>query len=140
VVRESSTGDARCAVRWHLGEKGEIGADADGLAGAGGRFGDTTIAIASASATPRRLASSIKDQASIPQRTQRRLQDGQQHVNPLMGQSKAHPEQPPCTANAPLEGRGFQEDQDKQWPILRHRQWTVLVGCVPLGDAMLSCW
>ena len=52
----------------------------------------------------------------IPQRAQRRLQNPQQDVNPLMGLALAHPEQPPLHD---LEGVRLQVDEDKEQPILR---------------------
>jgi hypothetical protein len=55
-------------------------------------------------------------------------------MNPLMGFALAHPEQPPLYY---LEGVGLQVDQDKQQPLLRGRQRTVLVGRVPPGGARL---
>jgi hypothetical protein len=55
-------------------------------------------------------------------------------MKPLMGFALAHPEQPPLHH---LEGIGLQVDQDKEQPILRRRQGTVLVGRVPTGGARL---
>jgi hypothetical protein len=55
-------------------------------------------------------------------------------MNPLMGFTLAHPEQPPLHY---LEGIGLQVDQEKQQPILRGRQRTVLVGRVVPGGTRL---
>jgi hypothetical protein len=44
-------------------KRGEVGAGAGRAAGAGGCSRGTTIAVASASATPRRFAGSLKDRA-----------------------------------------------------------------------------
>jgi hypothetical protein len=51
-----------------------------------------------------------------------------------MGCAPAHPEQPPLHH---LEGIGLQVDQEKQQPILRGRQRTVLVGRVAPGGTRL---
>ena len=56
-------------------------------------------------------------------------------MNPLMRLALAHTEQPPLHD---LERIGLQVDQDKQQPILRRGQGTVLVGRVPPGGARLS--
>jgi hypothetical protein len=55
-------------------------------------------------------------------------------MNPLMGFALAHPEQPPLHH---LERVGLQVDQEKQQPILRGRQRTVLVGRVAAGGTRL---
>ncbi len=55
-------------------------------------------------------------------------------MNPLMGFALAHPEQPPLYH---LEGVRLQVDQDKQQPIRRGWQRTVLVGRIPPGGACL---
>jgi hypothetical protein len=51
-----------------------------------------------------------------------------------MGLALAHPEQPPLHH---LERRGLQVDQEKQPPILRGRQRTVLIGGVAAGGTRL---
>jgi hypothetical protein len=55
-------------------------------------------------------------------------------MNPLVSLALAHPKQPPLHH---LEGVGLQVDQDKQQPILRGTQWTVLVGRVSASGARL---
>jgi len=52
-----------------------------------------------------------------------------------MSRALAHAEQPPLHD---LESIGLQVDQATQQPILRRRQWTVLVGGVPPSGARLS--
>jgi hypothetical protein len=51
-----------------------------------------------------------------------------------MGLALAHAEQPPLDD---LERIGLHIDQEKQQPILRRRQRTVLVGRIPPGGAQL---
>jgi len=70
----------------------------------------------------------------IPQRPQRRPQDDQEDVDPLMGLALAHPKEPPLHH---LQRIGLHIDQEKQQPILRCGQGTVLVGRVPSGGARL---
>jgi hypothetical protein len=67
-----------------VANRGEAGADAGGSTGGGGSLVDTTGAVASASATPRRFVSSVKDRVGIPQRAQRRLQHYHEDMNPLL--------------------------------------------------------
>ena len=55
-------------------------------------------------------------------------------MNPLMSLALAHAEQPSLDD---LERIGLQIDQEKQQPILRRRQRTVLIGRVPPGSARL---
>jgi hypothetical protein len=55
-------------------------------------------------------------------------------MNPLMSLALAHPEQ---STVHDLEGIGLQVDQDKEQPVLRHRQWTVLVRRVAPGHTRL---
>jgi hypothetical protein len=55
-------------------------------------------------------------------------------MNPLMSLTLAHAEQPPLHD---LKRIGLQVDQEKQQPILRCRQRTVLVGRIPAGGARL---
>jgi hypothetical protein len=56
-------------------------------------------------------------------------------MNPLMSLALAHPESPPLHD---LERIGLQVDQDKEQPILRCGQGTVLISGVPPGGARLS--
>ena len=121
-------------------KRGEAGACAGAAAGKsdtlGGSCTETTSAFASTSVTPRRVRQlGYRPGRSIPQRAQRGLQDDQQDMNPLMRLALAHTEQPPLHD---LERIGLQVDQDKQPPILRRGQGTVLVGGVPPGGARLS--
>jgi hypothetical protein len=51
-----------------------------------------------------------------------------------MGFALAHAKQSPLHD---LERIGLQVDQDTQQPILGRRQWAVLVGGIPTGDARL---
>ena len=92
-----------------MAKRGEAGT---GTAAAGGRSDGggnpsvgSTMAAASASATPRRCRQLRQGPGrGIPQRAQRRPQDHQEGMNPLMGFALAHPEQPPLHH---LEGIGL---------------------------------
>src|SRR5918996_1019301 len=56
-------------------------------------------------------------------------------MNPLMSLALAHAEQPPFHH---LERIGLEVDQDKQQPVLRRGQRTVLVGGIPPRGTRLS--
>jgi hypothetical protein len=56
-------------------------------------------------------------------------------MDPLMGFTLAHPEQPPLHY---LEGVRLQVDEDKEQPILGRGQWTVRIGCIPPGGTRSS--
>jgi hypothetical protein len=51
-----------------------------------------------------------------------------------MGLALSHPKQSPLHD---LEGVRFQVDEDKQQPIFRRRQWTVLIGRIVASGARL---
>jgi hypothetical protein len=55
-------------------------------------------------------------------------------VNPLIGLTLIHPEQPSLHH---LEAIGLQVGQDKQQPIFGRRQRTALAGGLPAGRAQL---
>src|SRR5882724_8677061 len=56
-------------------------------------------------------------------------------MNPLVRLALVHPKQ---SSVYNLQGIGFQIDQDKEPPVLRRRQRTVLIGRVPAGGARLA--
>jgi hypothetical protein len=70
----------------------------------------TSRAAASASATPRRGASSVKDRGGISPRVERRPQPHHEAMNPLMRLALAPPEPPPLHH---VQRIGLQRDQEK---------------------------
>src|SRR4030095_9575850 len=68
----------------------------------------------------------------IAEGTQRRQQRGHEDVNPLVGFALAHAEQPPLDY---VEGVGLHIGENKQQPVLRGRQRTILVHANLAGGA-----
>jgi len=96
-----------------MGKRGEAGAAAEtGATGAGSSSSGTTPVAASASETPRRSGNG----RGIAQGAQGREQHGQEHVNPLIRFTLAHPEQAPLHH---LERRGLQIRKDEEQSIFR---------------------
>ncbi len=71
---------------------------------------------------------------SIAEGAQRREEGGEQDMNPLIRFALAHAEQ---ASLHDLERRGFEVDQNKEQPIFRGRERTVLVDREPAGDPRL---